>query len=344
MKLKHWILSILLIALTFGLIAVAGYALNDGQNHLTSIKTKQVPELDGKIEDLWDQAPELKIPVQGGRSGPTTVTFKSMYTDTDVYFLAQWDDNREDLDRMPWDYDGKEWKRKPGGGSHYEDKFSVYWNINDSTTGFNEKGCMATCHGEKGATKYGAHRTNGQGQLIDQWHWKGARTGPAGQIDDQYVNWLKQGELDAKGKPSKEAGRYADPKKDGGYEENIDEKTKKLPIYMFKDPEHPMVNKSFIMKEEAVPFADNGQFKKGDRIPGHVVAPFTGDRGDIPAKGLWKDGKWTLEWSRKLSTGSKYDVDFSNLNRSYPFGVATFNNEQWDHSYSLGVFQLVFKK
>lgn len=308
-----------------------------------SVKTTEVPELDGKGEDFWEKAPVVEIPVTGGRSGQTTVTMKSMYTDTHVYFLAQWEDEREDLDRMPIEFDGKKWNQLPGGGAYYEDKFSIYWNINDSTKIFNEKGCMASCHGEEGATKYGAHRTSQPGELIDQWHWKGARTNPAGYIDDQYVDWFKKGEIKENGKPAEEAGRNGDPKDSGGYVKNFDKKTNR-PIYMFKNPENPLVSSSFIMKEEAVPFVDNGQFKKGDRLPGHVVELAIGDAGDIPAKGIWKDEKWTLEWGRKLSTGSKYDVDFSDLNKEYYFGVATFNNEQWDHAYNLGVYKMIFEK
>lgn len=343
MSLKQWFLSILTIALCFAVISAAGYAFSIGENELLSVKTDQTPNLDGTGEGLWNKAPALEIPVSGGRSGPTTVKIKSMHTDTQVYFLAEWEDSEETLDRMPIEFDGEKWKQLPGGGAHYEDKFSVYWSINDSVKGFNEKGCMVTCHGEEGATKYGAHRTSAPDERVDQWHWKGSRTNPADYIDDQYVDWRKKGEVNDKGKPAKEAGRNADPKTGGGYIDNFD-KENKQPVYMFKDPAHPLISKSFIMKEEAVPFVNHGQFKKGDRIPGHVVEPVMGDEADIPGKGVWKDGKWTLEWGRKLATGSKYDVDFSNLAKEYPFGVATFNAEQWDHSYNLGAYKLVFQQ
>lgn len=149
---------------------------------------------------------EVIIPVTGGRTGSKEVKMKALYTDTHVYFIAQWNDETEDLIRMPWKFDGKKWERLPGGGAYYEDKFSIYW--------------------------------------------KAARTGPVNQVDDQYVNWLKKGELKPNGEPSKEAGRHGDPKTGGGYIENID-KEKNLPIYMLKDPGHPLVHKDIIMKEEA---------------------------------------------------------------------------------------------
>ncbi len=343
MKLKEWLYTSILLLITFLVMVGVGYAFSLGDDQLVAKKTNLEPKIDGEIDELWKETSAITVPVTGGRSGASNVTFRAMYTDTDVYFLAQWDDSQEDLSRKPWKYDGEKWERLPGGGAYYEDKFSIYWNINDSVKDFNEKGCMATCHNEEAATKYGAHRTNAPGELIDQWHWKASRTNPANQIDDQYVNSNKLGDLDAKGKPSKEAGRYGDPKTSGGYIENINEETN-LPIYNFADPNKPLVNKNFIMKEEAVEIEDFSAFKEGDMIPGHVVEAFAGDRADIPGKGIWKDGKWTLEWSRKLTTGSEYDVDFSDLNKVYSFGVATFNNEQWDHSYNLGVYKMVFEK
>ena len=44
-----------------------------------------------------------------------------------------------------------------------------------------------------------------------------------------------------------------------------------------------------------------------------LVAPFTGDRGDIATAIEWNNGKWTAVMSRKLVTGSKTDVQFDNL-------------------------------
>lgn len=40
---------------------------------------------------------------------------------------------------------------------------------------------------------------------------------------------------------------------------------------------------------------------------------------------------WTMEIARKLVTGSRYDVQFNDLKKTYPFGVAVFNNAQVRH-------------
>ncbi|MBU0681330.1 MAG: hypothetical protein KKD73_07905 [Proteobacteria bacterium] len=46
-------------------------------------------------------------------------------------------------------------------------------------------------------------------------------------------------------------------------------------------------------------------------------------RADVRAKGLWQKGSWTIEFSRALVTGHGDDLQFSNLNQSYQFGVST---------------------
>lgn len=49
----------------------------------------------------------------------------------------------------------------------------------------------------------------------------------------------------------------------------------------------------------------------------------TGSRADVRAKGVWRDGMWTVEFERKLETGHTDDVQFDR-NRKYQFGVARF--------------------
>ena len=67
------------------------------------------------------------------------------------------------------------------------------------------------------------------------------------------------------------------------------------------------------------------------------------DRGDISAKIAWKDGVWTSVFWRKLSTGSEFDVQFSDLKKEYAFGVAVFDNSSVRHAYTPGVLKLKFE-
>ncbi|OHB32834.1 MAG: hypothetical protein A2X84_04195 [Desulfuromonadaceae bacterium GWC2_58_13] len=60
-----------------------------------------------------------------------------------------------------------------------------------------------------------------------------------------------------------------------------------------------------------------------DRVDKYEYQTPTGSRADIRAKGLWKDGAWTVEFARKLNTGHPDDVGFS-LTGAYPFGVSRY--------------------
>ena len=99
----------------------------------------------------------------------------------------------------------------------------------------------------------------------------------------------------------------------------------------------------YIRAADKVAF-DDGKFKPGDEVASIVVAPFTGDRGDIATAIKWAGGRWTAVMSRKLVTAGKFDVQFDNLDGTYEFGVATFDNAQVRHAFHAGVIKLKFTK
>jgi hypothetical protein len=46
----------------------------------------------------------------------------------------------------------------------------------------------------------------------------------------------------------------------------------------------------------------------GDLIPSYQAQPARGSRGDVRAKGQWKDGRWTVEMVRRFQTGHPDDL------------------------------------
>jgi hypothetical protein len=62
---------------------------------------------------------------------------------------------------------------------------------------------------------------------------------------------------------------------------------------------------------------------QGDRLPKYIKRQPTGSRADVRAKGAWLDGRWTIEFSRKLSTGHADDIAFQ-LDGQYPFAVSRY--------------------
>ena len=305
---------------------------------LTSVKVTATPVIDGLPDAVWNQATAMTVNVAGGANmGAHTVTLKSVYTDDSVYFLATWNDLTESLSRLPWQKQANgSWKQlntpnaKLGGeNTYYEDKFAQIWNINTPT--FDASGCFAVCHvGENADVKdFGNKYTSNPDEMADIWHMKIVRTNPTGYVDDQYLDSMRYT------KDMPDAGRHSDP---GGspYSDNINA-AKTAPNYTSADQPAPPY---WIIDAEKQPFNDT--YKANDEIAGIVVSPPTGDRADILGKALYKDGMWTLEYGRKLTTGSKYDVQFSNLKKEYSFGTAIFDGAQVRHSYETGVSKLVF--
>ena len=104
-------------------------------------------------------------------------------------------------------------------------------------------------------------------------------------------------------------------------------------------------NKYWVLPELKTDFVDT--FKTGDVVPGIVLAPFTGPRADIKAKGVWKDGVWTIEIKRALVTvGEKsdiQDVQFADAGKTYYFGLSIFDNSQINHVYHEGSIWMTFE-
>jgi hypothetical protein len=340
---RHRSLAFGVILLALGL--AAGLPMLPGafaQAGTLVAKKAAAPTLDGTIDPAWNQAPALAFKAVGGKNlpgGSTDVTLRALYTADSVFFLLQYKDPTESNRRAPWQKqaDGS-WLKlidpaDKGGDNnvYYEDKFAVIWNINSPS--FEQKGCAATCHVGEGKP-YGNKYTAEEGARLDLWHWKGVRTGPVGQADDQYVDSTR---YDKEKFP--EAGRKSDPKSGGGYADNVRE-DKKGPKFALK--ENQAAPPYWIFDSEKIP-VDEAMYKAGDEVPGIIIAPLSGDRGEVSARYTYKDGMRTVELARKLVTGSEFDVQFSDLKKEYAFGVAIFDNAQVRHAFQTGVLKLKFE-
>ncbi len=343
---KHsWKRMLPVLALSAGIAValVAGPTDAQQKNVLVSKKVSAPPPMEPAMGDAWKDAQPLTVKVVGGKNlpgGSTEVTLRSVYAGDTIYFLTQYKDATQSFRRSPWvkQADGSWLKLKDpddkGGDNnkYYEDKMAMIWNINSPA--FEAKGCMAACHTGEPGKPYGNKYLPNAGEKADIWHWKSVRTGSIGQIDDQ---WLDATRYDKDKAP--EAGRKSDPKTGGGYSDNVSD-DKKGPKWALKGnkPAPPY----WIVDAEKEPF-DDSKYKAGDEVPGIIVAPFTGDRGDITVKSVWKDGVWTHVIARKLVTNSDFDVQFNDLKKPYAFGVAVFDNAQVRHAYSPGVLKLAFE-
>lgn len=317
---------------------------------VTAVMAPTAPGIDGDAKDaIWKTAPVTKLmAVKGcnfkGGEGKTSATLQVAYDKDNLYMLLTYDDPTFSERRSPYQKqaDGSWQKLKDpddkGGDNcvYYEDKVGVMWNINNSVVGFDRFGCQIACHGGEPGKPYGNKYVEEAGEVGDLWHMKWVRTGNIGQVDDGYVDHTR---FDPE--KAKTAGRKGDAKTGGGYDDN------KLvggkPEFMSKDAKPANKGGTYWIKAEDKVAFDDARFKAGDEVPSIVIAPFAGDRGDVRFSGKWAKGKWTMEFTRKLVTGSKTDVNFDDLKKSYGFGIAMFDNAQVRHAYVEEPLVLQFK-
>ena len=318
-------------------------------NVLLAVKVATPPTLDGNPNDAaWSQAKPLMVKLSGGENfggkGETTATLKAVYTADTIYFLVQYNDPTNSIRRGPFQKQANgTWTKlkdpKDMGGDdnvYYEDKWAMIWNINNSIAGFNENGCSVTCHAGEPGKPYGNKYTAKEGEIGDIWHMKGSRTAPLGNVDDQYVDHTR---FDAKTNPN--AGRKSDP---GGPEYKGFGLVKGMPEFMNKDGKAANGGGTYYIVDANKVAFDNAKFKAGDEVASFLIYPLKGDRADIKVANRWANGAITSEVSRKLVTGSKFDVQFSDLNAQYAFGFAAFDNAQVRHAVHYDALQLRFAK
>ena len=315
-------------------------------NTLVVAKAATAPTLDGNAGDaVWASARPLSVKLSGGANfgtaGETTVTLKAVTSGDTIYFLLQYADPTESKRRPSKKQADGSWKKltdpnDKGGDDnvYYEDKWSLMWNINDSVAGFNQSGCAVMCHVGEGKP-FGNKYTSKPGELADMWHMKGSRNGVFGQVDDQYVDNTR---YDPKTSPN--AGRKGDP---GGPDYTAFSLVNGKPQYMSKDGRAANAGGTYYIKDgDQVAFDD--KFKPGDEVASYVVHRLKDDRADIQVAYRWQNGTWTYEVARKLTTGSKFDVQFSDRAKTYYFGMAAFDNAQVRHAVAWEPQKLVFAR
>ena len=316
-------------------------------NTLVVARVPAPPALDGSASDAaWAAARPLSVKLSGGEnfaSGGTTATLKAVTSGDTIYFLIQYADPTNSVRRGPYQkqQDGS-WKKlsdpKDKGGDdnvYYEDKWSMIWNIGDSIEGFNQNGCAVLCHVGEGKP-FGNKYTSKAGELGDMWHMKGGRNGVFGQVDDQYVDHTR---YDAKVSPN--AGRKGDP---GGPEYKPFALVNGKPEFMNRDGKAGNAGGSYHIKDGDQVAFDDGKFKPGDEVASYISLKVQGDRADVRVASRWANGTWTYEVARKLTTGSKFDVQFGDTNKTYSFGFAAFDNAQVRHAVSWEPLKMVFAK
>jgi len=284
-------------------------------------KTVTAVKVDSVSEDpaaaYWAKAPVVTshtvTTVKGRADGPD-VSVQAVYDGKNLALRIVWADKTASVLHRAWVWDGSKFSRS----DEMQDRMAVMFPIENNAK-FSTKGCGAACHNEDKDNKKWWMGSDSASVRYDLWQWSAANSNPAGQAQDQWVG--KQEDP-----TNHESALHGDALKSGGSIANIN-KDKNGPAYM----NGTSITATQILTGQQVAI-DTSKLTKGAMIPSSIVAPWVGSRGDIKAKGVWKNGKWTVVLMRALSTGNDDDLTLTPP-KAYPLGVAVFDHaDQVDHT------------
>ena len=321
---------------------------------LVVTRTAEAPKLDGDASDAqWQTAPESVVHTARGfglDGGEVDVHVRALHDDKRAWFLFRWPDATRSQKHVPVVKTETGWKLLHSNyfnndeNEFYEDKFAVMLAQSPVAGGNTVRlGSKPLADKPGPSNGLGLHVTT-DGSLADVWHWKSVRSGSIEQFDDNYFG------APMEAKPGRYTGGYTqDPKTGGGFEQNFDRIGKTSEVKVKFLPRDLAAQQALMGTFDPSPLvSDTGSYAMARtdvvantpeleaRIPVGTVLPsvvydkpFEGDRGDVVVHAQWKDGWWTLEASRVLDTGSKFDQPIADGMYMW-FGV--FDHNQVRHT------------
>ena len=321
---------VLFLVLAFGVVFMLNSHEVTGaaKQSITAAKVKKAPA--GLDDPVWQKAKAADVHFEGKEKfagKKASVTTQAVYTDEEIYFLFSWKDADKSVTKGAWKFDGQKWSHQEGN----EDRISLLFEIN-RINNFATKGCAVTCHVPEGASnaKDGKFGTASAAEKGDLWHWKAARSDPAGFADDTYLTKISE----------KKGGRKSDAGK-GGDTKNMTA-DKSMPKYMLA-PGNKLAKNDILLVSHAAEIKDYSVFKPGDTVTYRMPKMPEGSRADIKAVSRYADGGWRVMLSRQLDTGNDDDVAF-NPRKKYNFAMALFDNSGDEDSYDSEVLMLQFSR
>ncbi len=261
-----------------------------------------------------------------------------------------------------------------------QDQFVIMFNIDNSCASFNSNSCFGACHVMSAAGAGAVMYTNGPTEKLDCWRARMLQVMNINQANDTYIDWggglnnANQVHNDVQVNTADGGGNNRQSIKISGTNTSVN-----LPIWMKINGSYSNSailssdtnNCVFITAVDSLGVLSyatarggasignidprtsaNGnafqQVGKDDGplcIPGSLVAPYSGNRGDVTANAYWTGNGWRLLLKRALKTNDavKQDVDFSSLS-DQPFGIgAMFNGADNQHAIVSGLM-LKFQK
>lgn len=366
--------------LVAGLVAAALAAgIDHGSGDVLTIariQSKDAPVLDGDLADpAWRRAAPVRVSTNNGANlggtGSSMVEIRAMHDGATAFIAFTWEDPTRSLKHLPLIKRADGWHLLHEAydvedeDDFYEDKFGVMLSRSDALGGgATHLGPRPLADKPPAFSGRGLHYTT-DGTVVDVWHWKAARGGLLGFADDNYFGAPAQAKPDEiAGKSRYKAGYQADPGKapfannfkaetPGGYRGPLT--PQRLPkdlaatqramgrIDLDVDQGEPEGARWWMTAEESVPYTAVADQKIpiGTVIPGIIITgSYEGDRGDVRCGARWAAGRWTLEISRRLDTGSAFDIAIANGTFLW---VAVFDHSQTRHTRHLRPIRLEVK-
>ena len=327
----------------------------------------ETPVIDGDVSDpVWRSARPVRVRTQQGANldgeGGTIVEIRAVHDGTRAYFSFIWNDPTRSLKHLPMIKTQAGWRvvhdsfDNEDANAFFEDKLAVlldrgYVLIPGDRTF--HAGARPLANKPPSLSGRGFHYTT-DGSYVDVWQWRASEGGMDGWIDDSHFGPpTEPTEAEKAGLHHYKGGFTGDPGEfpftlnfeklgPGGYDKPLTPKF--LPIDFQRTtqllgkvdlgPDHGDSEGAqwWMLPAEAIPYskAMDEQFPVGAIIPGVVGGgPFQGDRGDIRGAAKWAAGRWALEITRRLDTGSKYDVP---IRTGTYLRVAVFDHSQTRHT------------
>lgn len=314
--------------------------------------------IDGWADDIqWKKSSKILVNTYYGspydRNVP--VEIRMINDGYSLYIHAKWPDPSHSRQHLPLVKTASGWKVQQqrllaaDETQYYEDKFAVM--LGDQPWDALRSVFLSRREG-RGGHLMPKH------ELVDVWHWKSVRNERFANLDDAHFGPALP--------PIPGQRRYAwgyasDPLIAGGFQENwayfnadvvrpnrLPRKPEALQIFQNIDEKNPAE------KSNAAPafglhwFETQPYTKSLDTYPVGTVMPSVvwihpneGDRADVRAAGVWRDGYWHLEMARNYVTGSEFDKEIKD---GIYLWFATFDHSQTRHTYHLRPLKLGLEK
>ena len=342
----HPLASALSVGLVLLGLAVGAERVSRPELVVTRISPADAPRLDGDLSDpVWSKAkPVSVLTTQGGDFGgslQSLVEIRAVHDGEFAYFAFVWEDPTRSLKHLPLVKQGGRWFVAASRGdladeSRYnEDKFSVLL----ARPGFPliggaiHLGRRPVANEPGSTTGRGLHFTTDSG-IADVWLWRASHAGPHGHIDNSHFGGPRATKLQTQRTPfDAYAGGFALDPGPVPYFTNIDPRTAVddagavIPLRLPRDIE-AMARAMGRLSDKANESESEGarwwmtltqsvaySAELDATIPDGTVIPSIVMADELPASttsirgaARWAAGRWTLELTRRLRTGSDFDI------------------------------------